>query len=649
MANTFAAKLSVAFVAIAMALSMVAPAQAATAEEMQAQIDALMAQLAALTSTPAASTASGCYTFTRSLTIGSQGADVTALQNALIKGGYSVPAGATGYFGSQTAAAVAAWQTANAVSPAAGYFGPVSQAKFAATCSDDSSDDEDDSTDDEDDSSSSDLSGEASLDVLEVKDGDDTDIEEGQEAAPVADINIEFADGDAKITRLDIALDATTDGNDEIDPWDVFEEVSLWVDGDEVATMTADDEDEYLDSDFGTIRFSNLDIVAMEDEEVTITVGVTVQGSVDGTSDGADWDLAATGLRFVDADDVTTTETTAEGLQVPASSYSADNADFTIDEQGGDDELIVKSSSEDPDATTIQVEESEKSDFTTIFAYDLDSDDSTNDIDLNELTVAIVTPTDVVSQVVSDIQLVIDGETFDDVTWTNNSTASATAAFDIDGDFTIEAGERVTVEVQVEFAGLTSNYDEGDTIFASTTSDTIDAEGADDLSLTQLDGTATGDTHTLRTLGVVVDMTDATETSKANTDGSLTDDEGVYEIEFTVEAFEEDLYIDDNATRGTTESNTGLNFIITSGGTASTTGTAVATVDSSAELDGGRYFVAQGESETFTLTVEFDPAGAGGSYKVQLYSVNFNNTNDDADTQQVTTPTEDFETGSLTI
>lgn len=650
MANTFAAKASVAFVAIAMALSMVAPAQAQTAEELQAQIDTLMATIASLQGTEATATASAsAYVFTRPLTIGSQGADVTALQTYLIAGGYSIPAGATGYFGAQTAAAVAAWQTANGVMPAAGYFGPVSQAKYNAlmAATPTPTPDEDEDEDEDEDDSDTELQGEASLDNVEVDEGEDTDIEEGQEAAPVAEITVEFADGDASISRLDIALDNTTDGNDEVDPWDVFEEVSLWVDGDEVATMDASDEDEYLDEDFGTLRFSGLDIVAMEDEEVEIVVAVTVQGSVDGTSDGSDWDLAATGLRFVDADDVTSTETTAFGLQAAASSYSADNADFTINEEGGDDEIIVKSSPEDPDATTIQVEEDESSDFTTIFAFDLDSDDSTNDLDLNELSVVVVTPTDVVNQVVGDIQLLVDGEVFDDVTWTTPATATATAAFDIDGEYTIEAGERVTVEVQVEFKQLTGNFDEGDTIFASTTSDTIDAEGADDLAAGQLDGSATGETHTLRSAGLVVETTDVSESLKINDDGAA-DDEGVFEIEFDVTAFESDVYIDNNALRGLVETNTGVNFIMTSGGTTVTTGTTTSSLTSTADLDGSRYLVSEGETETFTLTVEFDPA-TSGFHKVELYSVNFNDTNADADTQQLTTPASNFDTDEISI
>jgi hypothetical protein len=81
-------------------------------------------------STPAPSTGGTACSFTRALTVGATGADVTCLQKALIAGGYSIPAGATGYFGAQTVAAVSAWQKAAGVSPAVGYFGAISRAAF---------------------------------------------------------------------------------------------------------------------------------------------------------------------------------------------------------------------------------------------------------------------------------------------------------------------------------------------------------------------------------------------------------------------------------------------------------------------------------------------------------------------------------------
>ncbi|MDE1970506.1 MAG: peptidoglycan-binding protein [Patescibacteria group bacterium] len=117
------------------ALALPTVAKAATVEELQAQIASLLQQITALqaqlSASTGASTASAACSFSRSLTVGSRGNDVTCLQGVLHSDGYlAVPA--TGYFGSLTKAAVAKWQAAKGVSPAAGYFGPISQKAFAS-------------------------------------------------------------------------------------------------------------------------------------------------------------------------------------------------------------------------------------------------------------------------------------------------------------------------------------------------------------------------------------------------------------------------------------------------------------------------------------------------------------------------------------
>ena len=109
--------------------ALIAPltASAVTIDELMAQIVALQAQLLVLQGS-SASTADKC-SFTRSLTVGSRGDDVTCLQNYLKTGGH-LSVSATGYFGSLTKAAAASWQAANGVSPAVGYFGSISRAKY---------------------------------------------------------------------------------------------------------------------------------------------------------------------------------------------------------------------------------------------------------------------------------------------------------------------------------------------------------------------------------------------------------------------------------------------------------------------------------------------------------------------------------------
>jgi len=127
-----------AVVALALGVAVSAGAQTTDLQTLLADIARLEAQIRMLTGgAPTGGVPmSGATSFTRDLTIGSSGADVTALQTILENGGYLVmPVGVPkGYFGNLTKMALAAWQTANGVTPAYGYFGPVSRAKYNAVC-----------------------------------------------------------------------------------------------------------------------------------------------------------------------------------------------------------------------------------------------------------------------------------------------------------------------------------------------------------------------------------------------------------------------------------------------------------------------------------------------------------------------------------
>ncbi|MDO8743238.1 MAG: peptidoglycan-binding domain-containing protein [Candidatus Azambacteria bacterium] len=122
---------------LALTLSLSVPkAGAVTIDELMAQINALQAQLVALQGTTGAATA---CTFTKSLFLGVSDPQVKCLQQYLNGAGYAVSASGAGsvgsetnYYGSRTKAAVASWQAAKGVSPAVGYFGTISRAKYTS-------------------------------------------------------------------------------------------------------------------------------------------------------------------------------------------------------------------------------------------------------------------------------------------------------------------------------------------------------------------------------------------------------------------------------------------------------------------------------------------------------------------------------------
>lgn len=131
-------KLLIGLAVVAMVFSVGATSASALSSADVAQLCAVLsctpAQSASLMSlvdgaTTGGSTGSG-YTFNADLTIGSTGADVSALQSLLVSKGFlTMPAGtAMGYFGNLTKSAVMAWQTSAGITPASGYFGPKSRA-----------------------------------------------------------------------------------------------------------------------------------------------------------------------------------------------------------------------------------------------------------------------------------------------------------------------------------------------------------------------------------------------------------------------------------------------------------------------------------------------------------------------------------------
>ena len=105
-------------------------AKAALLKTLYAELATLEAELSAL---EAAEPATSCapLTISRTLALGSTGADVSALQQFLQTRGYYIYPTITGYFGAVTQKAVEAFQSANGIE-AIGSVGPITRAKIAA-------------------------------------------------------------------------------------------------------------------------------------------------------------------------------------------------------------------------------------------------------------------------------------------------------------------------------------------------------------------------------------------------------------------------------------------------------------------------------------------------------------------------------------
>ena len=653
-AKDFASKFAVAFVAVAMIFMAIAPSVKAadSSADLQKTINDLLAQVAALqsqmggTPTPAGL---ACGVFSMDLKMGSNGADVKNLQVFLNSNADTMVAAAgagskgmeTMTFGPLTATAVSKFQVkyrAEILTPAGlvngtGYFGPGSRAQANKLCAGAPTPTPGGTPT----PGSTDLSGEASLDKFSVDSPADGTIEEGAEDAPVAEITAKFQDGDASISRLDVSFNPAGTRK----PWDILDSVAVFVDGEQVGdSVNASDRHDYIDETNGTLRLTGLDIVAMEDKDADITVVATLQDGLD-TADQVNVVVTVDAMRYFDASGVATTE---DGVIV-----TSDSSNFDVEAAGAQDELIAKTSTEDPNSTTLELKDDAKSAWIDVFAFDLDTKDSTNDITINTIKVNVLTTIASYDSLVDKAELEIDGTTYDDVSGGNAAIGNAVLTFDTNGDAVINAGDRVTAVLKLRFKSLPT-LSEGATVKGSITSlseSIVDAEGTDTLTDadSQLSGSATGDVHTLRTTGISTEMTsdDAVVTVGQNAG----DDYATYTLKVDVTAFNQDVYLSTNAA-----TSTGWSLVDGAGATV-TGGTRTVTLTSTADEDTvGFFHISEGDTKTLTLKVTFDPTATNVAARLQLNSLKFddNGTVSQAnDKTQTTLPATDYRTEVVTI
>jgi len=535
--------------------------------------------------------------FTTNLTVGSSGAEVSALQNFLISKGYNVPAGATGYFGAQTQSALAGFQAAQGIVPAVGYFGPITRAKINATASTPSTPSNPKPDTEQASSNTSGLKGgEASLERLKMNSGDDNQVAEGA-TADIAEIEFKVADGDARINRADLTFVPTV-GNDQSKPWKSFKTITLIANGKTIATKNVSTKGDWLsDTDPYVLRFTDLNYVVRQNKLANIIVSVEAQNGVVDSGNTDTWTVSVgtRGIRAVDS----------EGLQQYVGDSSETTA-FDLVEEGDGEKLNLRSSTKNPEATTLEVKDTSRSDWYPVFIFDLEAKE--HDVTLDHLPVDFTTGTENVRDVVDSVRLVVDRTTYKNYTWNGTGTFASTT-FDFKSKAIVDKGDRVPVEVQVRFKSANgANYASGETVRASVVGANIEAEGSNDLTP---NGNATGETHSLAASGLISKVV----TSSVDQNTKATPDAGTFQISFKVTAFGDDIFVSatsstEDADFGTIGANSGISYVITG------TSASAVDLDSSAEQVNGSFRIREGRTETITISVAAGGADAFSQLKL---------------------------------
>lgn len=619
-ANTsVVAKLSVAFVAVAMLLTMVAPAKAATIGELQAMIAQLTAQLASLSGSSTTTTAG--YTFTRSLTVGSQGADVTALQNYLISAGYPIAAGATGYFGAQTAAALAKWQAANGIAPAVGYFGPVSMAKYKSMVTT--------TTTTTTTTTSTVAGGAGSASVTNTS----SDVEDEVDAGTSENIygfKVEASDSDIKVTNVKLTFTKASDSaSTYLNRY--FESFDIVMDGETVATVDADSFSRDSSGVYSkSIALSNA-VVKEGDKNTFYVVGHGVS-TIDTANVNSNWSVVSSNLRYTDGTGAILTDSTAMTA----------NSGININKLASSGDVKVKFSlgSANPEAGTVFVSDDVSGDKITLLEFKVKAEGT--DIAFDQVKFTIATSGAKLTDMVSEFILYKGSTVIDTVDAADVGTATlATTTFDLDDQLMIDEDATVTYKLVAKMNKLTSatsSFSAGDSLKATLSSINAEDKNGDAIASGRYSGSAVGETQTVRGDGVNFAFVSLTSDDVQKTVINSTVEYGKFVLTFKVTADGDDFYVMDDADV--------VNFHLD--GLAASLASSTA-ITSTATKSSGAFLINDGETETFTFTVETGTSSAA-TVKFIADSFNFSTTSNGAATStQAFTPTSTWTSAAVIL
>lgn len=629
--HAFSKRSAVFVVALALVAGTALPAKAATIEQLQLQIASLMAQIAALQ----AGTQTGVQAaFTRDLTIGASGADVTQLQTWLIGRGFAIPAGATGYFGAQTASALAAYQRANGITPAAGYFGPVTRAKVNATIVVTPG-----PTTPTNPGTGGDLRGGAgSIDSFQLLSGlSNEEVGEDEEDVEVAGLEIEVDDGsDIRLTSVRLTFD---EGTANRDFKRYASEVSLMLDGEEIARVDGDEFTKRNDWSKNISVDRNAIIRAGDTGE--LTVAITAVSNLDSADEGETWTVDFEQIRFQDADGASITENPNTAARTFSFEAFAKAADVGLKIASGDEDIN--------DSRVILVDGSSRTNDEEILSFEVEVEGD-SDIELSSLPIAFtVTGADHLDDMVSSVTLSVDG---DEVASENVRIDEDTIVFD-DLDLTLEAGETYEFVVSVDFLALSGALDEGDTIEATigetqTNSADFDAEDetGEELRDSDIKGSATGGAHAVYENGISVAFVSATQELTSVADDIGEADQGTYRIVFDVTARGADMRIDRSCTEAQANvAGQGVEYTI-SEADSNTTLCIVSSTTSDSEDTANTFEIDENRTRRFTLTV-VATATADHFAQVSLNSINWGTATDDTNANFYDFNLNTYKTGTL--
>lgn len=632
---------------LALSFAVVTPAKADMLSDLQAQVQALLAQISALGGGSTTSGA-GCYAFTQTHQLGQSGGEVMWVQKFLNSHGAQVaasgagsPGNETAYFGAMTKAAVAKFQAANGVTPAAGYWGPITIAKAKSLCAGAP-------TTGTPTTGGETLSGSAgSASVSETSVDVENDVYTS-ETEKVLGFRVEASGGDVRVTNTRVRFTHAGAADSSNRLGDYASEISIWANGQKIAAMSPSS---FVRDSSGVYSASIpvSQVVRMgSNNKVTFHVGFTANSSIDSDDASENWTVDLVQTRYTDASGATLFDTTANitntGINVQRLSSSSDV------------ELRMSEGSGNPKAGNVEV-----------------SDDGTTDVTLAEFTlkaqgaamefdrlIATTTITGAATNndMVQEFYLMRGSTQLAEIAATS-STSYLEFNLDDTEEISKDATQTYRIVAKINETG-TGTFGDGDSIKVDVNVHPyyINAKSVEDgKSVTNRAGSVSTYTQTLYADGIQIAKVGESFTHNPNAT-TPTSSTGEFKVTLRVTNFgSNDVYIPLNSIASSTAQagTVGVSYgVLNSSNVATTTSGTSATVTrvSGGTEESSSIKIGSGSSADIQLAVTFNPvlAGSAAQYRVQVWGVGASTANDStAESFTATVPVADFRTGFNTV
>lgn len=453
------------------------------------------------------------------------------------------------------------------------------------------------------------LSGDAGdSEMTPYSTGEKNSIKEGEEDVKVLGFKVEAIDSDVEVLNVKVEI-SNTNYDDSTDP--SSENIGKYLDSVDIYKGTEKIGSEDL-SDFTrssdtpdiyskTIALSGA--VVEDGDKDAFFVMFNADNDIDSENMEAELKVEVVSYRFKDASGVVFT-------------YDPDSTvsnDVTLEDASADDDMTLKSSSNNPDDMSVAVEEDDTSDDYLALAFKLDVDDDSSDVTVTELPILLTFASAGASvtsaaQVIDKVEVSFAGETYTaDETELVLVAGAGEATYTVDlldEDVVLGGGDIEEAKVYITFAEQEGNYSENAVVTASIAAADIEAETEEDDTFTVDGTTITGGDLTLTLSKTVISgVTVSVASLSEDTVGSFT-------FKFTVEADGSDADVD---AASIAETVLGPSTPTASFSLIEVSGTSI-------ENAANDFTVEDGNTATFSLSYTIDPDTAG-TYYIRLDTV----------------------------